>query len=1044
MWTTLPIILNDGGDAATAQTALPARTLVAVSVDANQVTFKSKVALAAGIDQASGGNVVANFFANDNTTVLDADSVAGGTSEISAITNASNTFTITTVGVPDGEYIITAQTVFKLDDADDAALIVAMAAGSTQKVTVTTNAMVLTSQNAFDATIDKIDATTVLTFTSTTEGVIRNATTNSYVVDSGVTSAATSEILELLTDSATSRSVNVTAFMDVNVNGILDSTEYASPTRTVTWTKPSEIVATTTMSPVVGDAALSAVVTTTPVLNGQQLLANDTDFINAKFTRTLSANTVYADDDDTSNGTATTTSIWNDTAKTFTVAATLDADAASEASNATGTTVADSWGTLAAPTAGGTILDSIQISTTGLVSAVTTADHVMVNGDKITMAIDSDTAVAFKALAAETARPVNVTGARTFTYQVSETTGLPTTATAVLPDIDQDDYVVVTYNGNTGLVDRVGAETYTAQATVLAVLQGNIVTTGVVAATAATTTISTVGTATVQGSSRAVVGTAVTAVAAGTLSVPVTVTVTDSAGVAVGAGRAVAFALSASGTTNTFKVNAKTADTVYTDANGQATATITASTGVNLAAVQVTATAENLAVADIDLQWQTVAYGLIDLSGTEGTLGAGTIARDIIKLSSYSANLMVADQWFNKAPAATYRLKVTGEGVSGSYVTLVDGKATVTMTDSGAYGTSMITAIDLEKLTGTTWAATGTYNFTANLSTAHTLSVGAAGTTLYGNTVVASVAVAAKALVEIDQRTSTVATPAYVTNLVLNGKLAEKTTLAAKAGAVVTVSGPNNILFSEDKVAARGSLTFHTSATGLFEVKAYSTTAQTNTVITFTSSDGTTGTIKVSFTGTGVGEGTSLVITAPAAVKPATTFQVSAKLQDAYGNPVDTATGRVKVTYTGSGIVWGTLPTETDSTGSLSFAVLLGSNDSASAVVTVSYDQNGDGDYVDAKDLTTTSTTEINAAGVASSGATVVNVGSFNGKLVVYANKAAGAKISYKIAGKWVVQNPTSNTLQRFDRVVAAKGVTVKVDIYVDGVKKLSKSVVTK
>ena len=223
----------------------------------------------------------------------------------------------------------------------------------------------------------------------------------------------------------------------------------------------------------------------------------------------------------------------------------------------------------------------------------------------------------------------------------------------------------------------------------------------------------------------------------------------------------------------------------------------------------------------------------------------------------------------------------------------------------------------------------------------------------------------------------------------------------------------------------------------------YSTSAQTDTVITVTAM-GVSKTTKVSFTGVGVGEGTSLVITAPAAVKPATTFQVSAKLTDAYGNAVDTAAGRVKVTYTGSGIVWGTLPTETDSTGSLSFAVLLGSNDSASAVVTVSYDQNGDGDYVDAKDLTTTSTTEINAAGVASSGATVVNVGSFNGKLVVYANKAAGAKISYKIAGKWVVQNPTSNTLQRYDRVVAAKGVTVMVDIYVDGVKKLSKSVVTK
>jgi hypothetical protein len=375
---------------------------------------------------------------------------------------------------------------------------------------------------------------------------------------------------------------------------------------------------------------------------------------------------------------------------------------------------------------------------------------------------------------------------------------------------------------------------------------------------------------------------------------------------------------------------------------------------------------------------------------------------------------------------------------------LVDGKATVTATDTGVFGTSMDTIVKLEKLSGSTVTATSTFTFEAALSTAYKVSVGAAGTTLYGNTVVASVGVAKKALVEIDSRTSSAATPAYANNLVLNGQVSEKATSAAKSGAYVTVSGPSNILFENGSVEARGSLTLLTDTNGKFEVKAYSTTAQTDSVVTFTTTDGATGTIKVSFTGTGVGEGTSLVITAPAAVKPASTFQVSAKLTDAYGNAVDTAAGRVKVTYTGSGLVWGTLPTETDSTGSLSFAVLLGSNDSASAVVTVSYDQNGDGDYVDAKDLTTTSTTEINAAGVASSGATVVNVGSFNGKLVVYANKAAGAKISYKIAGKWVVQNPTSNTLQRYDRVVAAKGVTVKVDIYVDGVKKLSKSVVTK
>ena len=212
---------------------------------------------------------------------------------------------------------------------------------------------------------------------------------------------------------------------------------------------------------------------------------------------------------------------------------------------------------------------------------------------------------------------------------------------------------------------------------------------------------------------------------------------------------------------------------------------------------------------------------------------------------------------------------------------------------------------------------------------------------------------------------------------------------------------------------------------------------------------GVSKTTKVSFTGVGVGEGTSLVITAPAAVKPATTFQVSAKLQDAYGNAVDTAAGRVKVTYTGSGIVWGTLPTETDATGSLSFAVLLGSNDSASAVITVSYDQNGDGDYVDAKDLTTTSTTQITASGVVASAGLqageVVNVGTFNGKIVVYAKGMKGETITWKIAGKWVKVNVTKD-YQLFDRLTAAIGLNVNVDVHRAGnsTPLLSKTVLTK
>jgi hypothetical protein len=75
---------------------------------------------------------------------------------------------------------------------------------------------------------------------------------------------------------------------------------------------------------------------------------------------------------------------------------------------------------------------------------------------------------------------------------------------------------------------------------------------------------------------------------------------------------------------------------------------------------------------------------------------------------------------------------------------------------------------------------------------------------------------------------------------------------------------------------------------------------------------------------------------------------------------------------------------------------------------------------------------------------TIVNVGTFNGKLVVYALNAAGSEVSYKIAGKWETEVVTSDLLQRYDRVVGATGKTIKVDIYVDKVLKVAKTVVTK
>lgn len=73
-----------------------------------------------------------------------------------------------------------------------------------------------------------------------------------------------------------------------------------------------------------------------------------------------------------------------------------------------------------------------------------------------------------------------------------------------------------------------------------------------------------------------------------------------------------------------------------------------------------------------------------------------------------------------------------------------------------------------------------------------------------------------------------------------------------------------------------------------------------------------------------------------------------------------------------------------------------------------------------------------------------VNVGSFNGKLVVYALNLDGSRITWKVGGIWGQDFADGNVLNRFDRLTPRKGVTVKVDIYVDGVKRLTKSVLTR
>ena len=257
-------------------------------------------------------------------------------------------------------------------------------------------------------------------------------------------------------------------------------------------------------------------------------------------------------------------------------------------------------------------------------------------------------------------------------------------------------------------------------------------------------------------------------------------------------------------------------------------------------------------------------------------------------------------------------------------------------------------------------------------------------------------------------------------------------------GGTVTLTAPG-VLFVSGTSYTVGSATVSTDNAGAYSVDVYTNTAGSHTI---TATAGTVSKTKaVLFDAALESSATQLVVDAPVAVASGSSYTVKVSLKDAFGNPVATTTAAIfTLSYSGAGIAL-SQPSDTNSAGEASFAVLLGSNDNGTGTIVATYDADSSATTVD-NNLSVTKTVAVGSGAVA--GDTVVNVGSFSGKLVVYANKAAGDKISYKIAGKWVVQNPTSNSLQRYDRVVAAVGVTVLVDIYVNGVKKLSKSVVTK
>ena len=72
-----------------------------------------------------------------------------------------------------------------------------------------------------------------------------------------------------------------------------------------------------------------------------------------------------------------------------------------------------------------------------------------------------------------------------------------------------------------------------------------------------------------------------------------------------------------------------------------------------------------------------------------------------------------------------------------------------------------------------------------------------------------------------------------------------------------------------------------------------------------------------------------------------------------------------------------------------------------------------------------------------------VNAGSFLGYVAVYAKGHKGSTLSWKIAGKWF-KTAITDEYKVYQRKTVAVGMDVNVDVYIDGVKQLSKVVATR
>jgi len=330
-----------------------ASDLIEVAIPAASITDEAKNFRSVAVADNSVVAIVNNSGTTDTVTITDATLAAG------LSTGDRVYFTIDLIADDAGA---SPQTI-----ASDDTLFTVNVSGNDVRFTSDLELTSLTGQDAVDGAA----------FSVRVAREARDTTDNDFVVDTGTNSASTVSALVLKSDSAVTRSVMVTGWVDSNSNDVIDSTEYASPVRTVTFKKSTEVsVVATIDTPLLGASSLTASATTTPALNGLQVLATDSAAFSLGFTRQGIAGANY-------DPTAT----WDSVNNEFDFSIAPNATAVTGLSGQTGT----GWGSLSTVIAGTYSATAYLIaSTTKSATAYATVAALVADDLKATVAGSAD------------------------------------------------------------------------------------------------------------------------------------------------------------------------------------------------------------------------------------------------------------------------------------------------------------------------------------------------------------------------------------------------------------------------------------------------------------------------------------------------------------------------------------------------------------------------------------------------------------------------------------------------------------------------------